>query len=209
MKKAVLFDIDGTILDAWDFVFKAVEHAASSHGYPYPTKANIKEALGKPLGEFYETLMPGVNHKELSLSHRDFQQNHFHLVKPYLKTKRVLKELRKRGFLIAAVSNRLRDSLNKSLKLTKILNYFDIVISAEDVQHPKPDKEHLEAALNFLKVEAKDAYMVGDTDQDILAGKNAGVKTVGVTYGFLGSEIKKYRPDFIINDLEELLKILR
>lgn len=207
-KKAILFDIDGTILDAWDFVFKAVEHAAFSHGYPYPTDENIRQALGKPLGEFYQTLMPGVDPKKLSLSHRSFQQDHFHLVKPYPKTKKVLRELKKRDYLIAAVSNRMRESLHKSLKLTKILKYFNIVISAEDTKKPKPDKEHLLAALKFLKVEVGDAYMVGDTDQDVLAGQNAGVKTIGVTYGFLGPEIKKYKPDFIIDDLEELLKIL-
>ncbi|MBI2086378.1 HAD hydrolase-like protein [Candidatus Daviesbacteria bacterium] len=63
-------------------------------------------------------------------------------------------------------------------------------------------------ALGKLGVEPINAYMVGDTGDDILAGKNAGVKTVGVTYGFLGKDIAQYNPDFIIDDIEELFKIL-
>lgn len=51
--------------------------------------------------------------------------------------------------------------------------------------------------------------MVGDTGYDILAGKSAGVKTIGVTFGFEGEKIKDHNPDFVINKLEELLPLLK
>ncbi|MCL4366439.1 HAD-IA family hydrolase, partial [Patescibacteria group bacterium] len=97
----------------------------------------------------------------------------------------------------------------KSLKHVGILDYFDIVVGADDVNNPKPHQDHVLAALQKLGVEPENAYMVGDTDHDILAGKSAGVKTIGVTYGWLGQDIKKYKPDYVIDDIEQLLKILK
>ncbi len=208
MKKAILFDVDGTLLDTYNFVFDAVKYTTAFYNHSYPSDINIKTALGKPLLEFYQTLIPEGNMIELSETHKQFQQENFHLVKPFKATKEVLKTLKDKGFLLAGVSNRLGYSLVYSLKVTKVARFFDVVVSADDVKNPKPHKEHVLTALGKLGVEPINAYMVGDTGDDILAGKNAGVKTVGVTYGFLGKDIAQYNPDFIIDDIEELFKIL-
>lgn len=210
MKKAVLLDIDGTVLDAWDFVFDAVKHAVTAHKYSYPSDQHIRKAMGgKPLVEFYEALLPGSDTMKLAKSHRQFQADNPALIRPFPKTKKTLRDLKNKGFLIAAVSNRMRESLLFSLKQTEIIDYFDVVVSAEDVPSPKPHKDHLLTALQKLNVDPVNSYMVGDTEHDILAGKNAGVKTVGVTYGFLGPEIKKYNPDYVIDDIEGLLTVLQ
>lgn len=209
MKKAVLFDIDGTLLDAWDFIFDSVKNSVAIHKLPDLTEENIKKAIGKPLAEFYEVLMPGIDPVLLSQTHREFQEKNFHLIKPFAKTKQTLKKLKDRGFLIAAVSNRIRKSVLHSLKLAKISGFFDVIVSADDVNNPKPHQEHLLVALKKLKVKPDNSYMVGDTDQDILAGKNANIKTIGVTYGFLGKDIIKHNPDYLIDDIEELVGILK
>lgn len=110
---------------------------------------------------------------------------------------------------MAAVSNRMRESLLYSLKLTKTLAFFDVVVAADDVANPKPHQDHLLAALKSLKVKPEQAFMVGDSDIDILAGKNAKVKTVGVTYGWLGKDIAKHQPDYLINNIGDLLNIIK
>lgn len=209
MKKAVLFDIDGTLLDTYNFVFHAVKHSVTVHGYSYPAKEKIGEAMGKPLLEFYEVLVPEANPSMLAKSHVEFQQENFHLAKPFQKAKKILKHLKNSGFLIGAVSNRLKESLLHTLKRAKLYDYFDVIISADDVVNPKPHPRHLLAALNKLEVKPENSYMVGDTENDILAGKNAKVKTIGVTYGFLGKDIAEHNPDYLIDDIEELLKILK
>lgn len=209
MKKAVLLDIDGTLLDSHDFVFSAVRHTLTTHGYSYPTKTQLKKVQGKALMDFYQMLLPEVDIAKLAQTHVEFQKNNFHLVKPFPKIIKTLISLKEQGFTLAAVSNRMRESLLKSLKHVGILDYFDIVVGADDVNNPKPHKDHVLAALQKLGVEPENAYMVGDTDHDILAGKSAGVKTIGVTYGWLGQDIKKYKPDYVIDDIEQLLKILK
>ncbi|MCL5784619.1 MAG: HAD-IA family hydrolase [Patescibacteria group bacterium] len=209
MKKAVLFDIDGTLLDAWNFIFDAVKHTVSEHGQPYPSVKLIRKALGKPLLEFYTIALPAADPEMLAKTHHQFQQQNFSLIKLFPKAKSTLKRIKDKGFLLAAVSNRSRGSLIRSLKLTGIFKYFDVIVSAEDVVNPKPHQEHLLTALKHLKVKPMNAFIIGDTDKDILAGKNAGVKTIGVTYGFLGEEIKKYEPDFVIDDIEGILDIVK
>ncbi|MBU1000359.1 HAD-IA family hydrolase [Patescibacteria group bacterium] len=209
MKKAILFDIDGTILDTRDFVFNALRHSLTTHGYPYPTEKNIKKATGSPLTEFYKVLMPGADVSVFVKAHVEFQENNFRTIKIFPKAEETLKSLKNDGFFLAAVSNRTRKSLLRLLQYAGVHDCFDAVVSPDDVTNPKPHQEHLLFALKKLKVKPENSYMVGDMAQDILAGRNAKVKTVGVTYGFLGQDIAKYGPDYLIDNIEDLLKILR
>ena len=62
--------------------------------------------------------------------------------------------------------------------------------------------------MNFFKLKHYEVIMVGDSYIDIQAGKSAGVKTVGATYGFGKSEIKNYKPDYIIREISEILSIV-
>lgn len=209
MKKAILFDIDGTVLDSRDFVFDAVKYTLAQAGYPYPKEEIIKKVMGKPLVEFYKTLLSGIDPIKLSELHQEFQKENYHLIKPFPGTQKTLKALKASGFLMAAVSNRMRESLLYSLELTKIMAFFDVVVAADDVSNPKPHQDHLLTALRSLQVKSEKAFMVGDTENDILAGQNAKVKTVGVTYGWLGKGIKKHNPDFVIDEIDQLLEILK
>lgn len=209
MKKAVLFDIDGTILNAWDFVNEAVKHAFVVHNYPFPSDEDLREAMGKPIVEYYESFVSPDEALKLIQTHRAFQEKNFDLIKPFPNTKKTLKRLKDSGFLIAAVSNRSRESLVPTLKMTGFLKLFDAVVASDDVKNPKPHQDHILAALEVLQVEPINSYMVGDTEKDILAGKNAKVKTVGVTYGWLGKDIAQTNPDFMIDNIDELLRIIK
>lgn len=209
MKKAILFDIDGTLLNSWDFIYDAVKHAISTQQILQPTDEQIEDYIGKALVAFYQALLPEADSEALAKAHREFQERYFYTLKPFPKTRKTLIKLKNQGFLLAAVSNRTGNSLHRSLKLTKIFDYFDVIVSVDDVSHPKPHKEHLLTALRKLKVAPESAFMVGDMEQDILGGKNAKIKTIGVTYGFLGKDIAKHSPDYLIDDIEQLMDILK
>jgi pyrophosphatase PpaX len=85
----------------------------------------------------------------------------------------------------------------------------DIVVTAHDVTRPKPDPEPLLKALNYLGVEAASSILVGDSSYDILTGKNAGSRTLGVTWG-LGSreELARLEPDGLLHRWDDLLNYL-
>ena len=205
--KAVLFDMDGTILDTSDFVFSAVEYTLTQHNLTI-TEEKLSQAKGMPLLDFYKYIFPDQDFELLRKTHHDYQQTRFDLGKLFPGVKKVLKKLKAGGYLIAAVTNRSNEGMVKSLKLLKVDDLFDVIVAHDDVENPKPHQDHPNKALEILGVDRKSAIMVGDTESDILAGKNAGIKTVGVTYGWIGKDIKKSKPDFVINNIEELLEVL-
>lgn len=208
MKKGILFDIDGTILDTSEFVFTAVEHTFKTHSLK-TTKEEIENVKGKPLLEFYKTLFPNQDFEAFAKTHHEFQVGRYQSGMLFPNVETTLKKLKDSGYKIAAVSNRSNKGLVESLGLNGVLQYFDTIVGTDNVVNPKPHPDHPMQALKNMEILAEDAIMVGDTQTDILAGKNAKIKTVGVTYGWIGNDIKKHNPDFIIDSLPELLKILK
>ncbi len=208
MIKAILFDIDGTILDAHEFIYSAFEYTFKKYDHTVDPEL-IAKASGKPLVEFYQSVLPDADFELLAQTHRDFQEDKHHLAKPFFSVIETFKALKKRNIELAAVSNRTSLSLIKSLKTHDVYQFFDVVLGFDDVENPKPHPEQLLKALKMLKVNKSEAIMVGDTQKDILAGKAAGIKTVGVTYGFIGEKIKDSHPDFVIDNIEQLLKMVK
>lgn len=207
MIKAVLFDIDGTLLDTFEFVFSAVRFTLDKHNLTVSEKM-IMKAAGKPLVEYYRYVLPGEDFELLAQTHRDFQENKHHLAKPFQNVEEILKSLKKEKYKLAGVSNRSKKSLIKSLKISKLHKYFDVIIGADDIKNPKPHPEPFLKALKFLKVSKNQAIVVGDTENDVLSARAAGIKCVAVTYGWIGKKIKKSKPDFVIDKIEELKSIL-
>jgi phosphoglycolate phosphatase-like HAD superfamily hydrolase len=104
--------------------------------------------------------------------------------------------------LSAALSSSVRDSIGETAE------YFSMVMGCEHVKNIKPNPEGILLIIEEMKVKASESIMIGDTNVDILAGKNAGVKTAGVTWGLgLAEELKKLDPDFIFTDPRQLFDI--
>ncbi len=211
MKKkfeAALFDIDGTILDSEQFVFQAFRHSVMIHRGREISREDFSQVVGKPLEECYILLEPNYDPKKLAQTHKDFQRNNLHLSVPFANSIAVLRKLSKSGVKIAAVTTRYSDTLKKTLELAGVLPFFDVIISGDDVTNFKPHPEPVQKALEILMLSAGRAVMIGDTDVDILAGKEAGTKTIGVTYGFHGEKVREANPDYVVDNISEVLPLI-
>lgn len=206
--KVVMFDIDGTLLDTSELIFKCYEYTFKVHKLKPKTRKQIKKNFGKSLGECYKILFPKENVEVLSETHLTYQEKNLNLSKPFANVKNALSDLKKRGFKIAAITTRSKRTSVKSLKVNKIASYFDLVISREDIVNPKPHPESIIKALEFFKINPKYSIMVGDTIEDIKAGKNAKIKTIGITHGPLGNKIKQANPDILISDISEIITLI-
>ena len=204
----ILFDIDGTVLDTRDFVINAVEHALSTQGYKVPERSDIAVHIGKSFDDLYYLLTGEKDSEKLKNLHRNFQLNNYHLSRPFPNTIKVLNNLKEKGYKIGAVTSRRREGVCRTLVDANILDLFDVVISVDDVKELKPDPEPLFKALENLKETPERAVMIGDSNVDIEAGKNAGTKTIRAVYGFHKDYLHNPEPDFIIKDISDLLKIL-
>ncbi len=209
MKKtqALLFDVDGTLLDTKKFILQATEHALSIHGYPVPEQSTIAKLVGKPLPEFYKILTGVEDQSPLQKSHRDFQLANLHLSVPFANTVKTLNVLHNRGYKMAVATSRSKITALEILQQAGLNEFFEIIVSAEDAAEQKPHPAPLLHALEKLNIAPNLAAMIGDSDVDVEAGKNAGTATVRVTYGFHTERLHETAPDFIIDDIGELLNI--
>ncbi|MEI8361232.1 MAG: HAD family hydrolase [bacterium] len=111
----------------------------------------------------------------------------------------VLEHLTQKRHILAVLSGAKVHSVFDSLAAS--VNYFATIKGADHVQRIKPDPEGLYVIMNELSIGAIDTIMIGDSHADIVAGKLAGVKTVGVTWGMADfQEMQRLQPDYIFDD---------
>lgn len=209
MIKAIVFDIDGTLLDTTEFIFQSFEHTFKHHNLPLLTRPEIHNHMGHALPDMYVSIAPDyMDHAALVETHRSFQEKNLHLSTPFLHTLETLLELKNRGIKMSAVTNRSKRTSLSTLKNAGLDHLFEMIVSAEDVTTAKPHPEGLLRVLKHMGVDPYESLMVGDTLADVEAGKAAGVKTVGTTQGLGKDAIIEHKPDFIIRDISEILKII-
>lgn len=101
------------------------------------------------------------------------------------------------------------DNVSHLLKQAEIYSYFPVIIKGDDVINYKPHPEAIYLALEKIGIDTKEAMIIGDSGADIEAGKKSGIKTIAVASGFTPREIlRQYHPDFLVDDISEVLKIL-
>lgn len=206
--EAVLFDVDGTLLNTKQFIYSAYNHTFQVHNIPPISKDKLDEVMGKPLEECYRHFAPSYDTELLCETHRTFQTENLDLSIPFPNTINTLDKLKESGIKTAAITTRSRRTSLHTLELASIRDKIDVVISGEDVAEKKPHPAPLLEALNQLEVAPENAIMVGDTNVDVLAGKNANTKTIGVTYGFHGNKVVESNPDYIVDDIADIIPII-
>jgi pyrophosphatase PpaX len=91
------------------------------------------------------------------------------------------------------------------LEKDHIYDLLDMFVAVEDVKVPKPDPEGILKVLESLSIDADETIMVGDTEADILAGRNAKTHTAGALYGMKRDVILELKPDFLLEDIADIL----
>lgn len=207
-QKAIIFDVDGTLLDMKDLIFKSYCDTFSAHKLGKITWKKLIPLMGYPLKECYASLTKKKNVEIFCKHHSEFQKKNIVIVKSFLNTQQVLKTLKEKNIKIAAFTSRSKETSINTLKKSGIFRYLDILLSREDVNCPKPDPEGILKIIKELKVARDNTYMVGDTATDIKTGKNAGIATIGAAYGFIGKNIFKSNPDYVIKDISEVINVV-
>ena len=208
MIQAVLFDVDGTLLDTTEYIYRAFEYSLQKYKQAPVSREIMSYSIGKALDECYRDFTKLEHVLDLMEGHKQFQRENLDLVRLYPHTIDTLEKLRTKGIRIAAITSRAKDTAIQTLESTGAYPLIDFFIALEDVVTPKPDPEGLHKALQFFAVPSDAALMVGDSPVDIEAGRNAKTGTVGAGYGFHGARISESRPDHVIHDIAEILDII-
>lgn len=213
MKHAVIFDLDGTLLNTLGDLRAATNHALEVRGLPPHSMEEIRQFIGNGIRLLICRAMPeGTPEAEIDAALDDFKAYyaaHIHdRTVPYDGIPQLLTALRKRGIKVAVLSNKI-DSASQQL-----IEYFfpgkTDVVFGEHVGVPrKPDPTSCRMVMQQLGVQPEQVLYVGDSGTDMQTAKNAGLYAVGVTWGFRSKEVLlEYGADVLVHRPEQILQIL-
>ncbi|WP_400243268.1 pyrophosphatase PpaX [Niallia sp. JL1B1071] len=203
-----LFDLDGTLINTNELIISSYLHTLN-HYYPGKySREDVIPFMGPPLLETFESI-DKLRAQEMMTMYRAYNiENHDNIVTIFDGVYEAIKELKEKGFKLAIVSTKLSDVVEMGLKLTKLDEFFEVVVALDHVTKAKPDPEPVLLALEKLKASPAEAIMVGDNKHDILSGKNAGTLTAGVAWTLKGKAfLQEYNPDYIFDNMKDILSI--
>lgn len=219
----VCFDLDGTLVDSAADIRAALVYALAT--VP-PADVRLDEhalgcaGLGLPLDEFYALARPAPHPAATDEGRRRFidayrTYYHAHLLErtqPFpgvAETLAMVEPMRAAGLRTAVATTKKTLTAERVLHGLGLAGHFDLILGTEAPMPHKPAPDLLLACARRLAREPGCALMVGDTERDVLAGRAAGMRTCGVTYGVLGAEgLTPHAPDFLVDRFIDLWPLL-
>lgn len=192
MLKAVLFDLDGTVLHTLPDLNACMNEALRQFGCPPVTMEQSRAFVGHGGKQYAVQALPPEKKKDIDAFYTLYQSVHVHWnntrTKPFPYEEECLAALRERGLKLAVVTNKSQGAADV-LKATLLKEYgFSAVIGNRAGVPVKPDPATTFEALRLLGISADEAVFVGDGDTDVQTAKNAGMRCVSVLWGYRSRE---------------------
>ncbi|MEG0259069.1 MAG: pyrophosphatase PpaX [Lysinibacillus sp.] len=208
--KALLFDFDGTLLNTNELIIQTFMHVLEEK---FPGQYSSKDCLkfiGPSLKQTFTEITPGEAEAMIAKYRAWNEVHHDELVTQYPEVVSTLEQLKEMGILLAIVSTKRNDMIERGLRLLGVAHLFDVKIGTDDVEHVKPHPEPVLLALSKLGVEKEAAIMIGDNSHDIEAGKNAGTRSAGVGWSIKGEQyLMQFKPDYMLQHMTDLLELVK
>ncbi len=210
MIKLIIFDLDGTLVNAYAAIAESFNFTMEKMGLPQQRLSKIKRAVGWGDQALLKPFVKAGNLKKALLIYREHHRRSLKVNSCLLPgAQRVLSYFKSKNYLLAVASNRPREFSDIVLRHLKIYKYFDYILCADQIKRPKPYPDIIKRIVKSLFVTNMETIYVGDMVVDVEAGKNAGVITAAVLTGSSErKELVKAGPDFIFQDVSGLLRIL-
>ena len=213
MKKAVIFDLDGTLLNTLGDLTAAVNHALTVHGFPTHTEAEVRTYIGGGVKQLIARSCPADADEatlqavlEAYLPH--YAAHNMDLTAPYPGVMDLLHTLKEAGYRLGVVSNKHAPGV-KTLTTHYFDGLLDIAVGGDGTRPLKPAPDNLFFAMEQMGVEPKDVWYVGDSVQDVITARNAGVDCIAVTWGFQDEDrLLAENPTVLADSAEQVRAII-
>ncbi len=214
MYKAVIFDLDGTLLDTLQDLADSVNEMLRNFSCPERSLDEIRQFVGNGMKKLVErSVSESFDKNDFDSAYELFRlsygKNMQNKTCPYNGIVNCLEELKNLGVKVAVTSNKNDDAVKNLCK-----KYFgelvDFAVGVKEGISPKPDPQMVFSAMEEMNVSKENCIFVGDSDTDIITAKNAGLKSIGVLWGFRDREtLEKNKADFIISCPDEIITIIK
>jgi pyrophosphatase PpaX len=203
---AVLFDLDGTLLDTIDLLLDCMAHAFAGRAF-VPTRAQWTAGIGTPLRQqMREWRVAEHELEDVVARYRAHQDVHLErMTSVFPGGHEVLRWARDRGIATGVVTSKGRGMTERSLRHVGLLDAFDVIVTADETDRHKPDPAPVHFALDRLGVAPSRALFVGDSTHDMHAGRAAGTATGAALWGpFSRAALAAARPTHWLSRLDDV-----
>ncbi len=211
MKKLVIFDLDGTLLNTIADLANSTNYALKVLGYPIHEPDKYNFMVGNGINKLFERALPdGEKTEENVLRVRQefvpyYDQHNADKSRPYPGVTELLETLQTAGMQLAVASNKYQAATEKLIAHYFPNIKFTAVFGQREGIPVKPDPIIVKEILQIAKVQEEETLYVGDSGVDMQTAINAGVTSCGVTWGFRPrTELESFHPDHIVDNAEEI-----
>ncbi len=215
MKKAVIFDLDGTLVNSIEDIADAMNSVLKQHGYETHDYEAYKTFVGRGLRKMCESAMPETVRDEQQIDKcfehlmEIYSRNCVDKTRPYGGIRNLLAELNSRGVRIAVFSNKVNELAEKVVYSVFEDYKFDVVIGSGGAIPRKPDTTGIDYICRQMNLSPDDYLYVGDSGVDMQTANGAGIFAVGVLWGFRSmEELLENNADAVIEYPMDLLDVL-
>lgn len=216
MKKLVIFDLDGTLLNTIADLANSTNYALKVLGYPIHEPDKYNFMVGNGINKLFERALPdGEKTEENVLRVRQefvpyYDQHNADKSRPYPGVTGLLETLQTAGMQLAVASNKYQAATEKLIAHYFPNIKFTAVFGQREGIPVKPDPIIVKEILQIAKVQEEETLYVGDSGVDMQTAINAGVTSCGVTWGFRPrTELESFHPDHIVDNAEEIKLLCR
>ncbi len=212
MKKTttILFDLDGTLIDSTDAIVSSFFNVYDKFGFQKPSTDDITKYIGHTLEDMFLNL--GVEKRYIDECVKEYKkfyrQRSLSMTKLLPKAQEAI-ELAHTFARLGIVTTKTGRYSKELLEHLRVMNYFEVLVGREDVEHPKPHKEPIEKALRQMSASKNGSWMIGDTVLDLLSAQNASINSIAVLSGYgKKEELQKYTSIIKDNTLSAVLLLI-
>ncbi|MEO0216728.1 MAG: HAD family hydrolase [candidate division WOR-3 bacterium] len=197
--KAILFDLDGVLVDTYKVWYYLFNDTLEHFGYKPIDLKTFAQNWGKSTEEDVKIFMPGVKLRAVVEYFSGNFSRFLGLMKVNTQAHTVLTQLKKAGLKIGCITNSHRQITQRELRSAHLKHLIDVIITADDVKKPKPDPEMLLKACRKLGVKTSEIIFIGDTPTDLKTANSARCIFIGY----------RIRTMLNIKNLEDLLPLIK
>jgi pyrophosphatase PpaX len=208
---AVLFDLDGTLIDSIELILNSARHAFTGRRGHVPSDAEWLSHVGTPLATtFRRYARDEADVDALIAKYREYQlANHDRLTNAYEAVVDTLDALRRAGHPLGVVTSKTEWLARKGLEHVGLGNHFNVIVGCDTCELHKPDPGPVLHALRELAREPREAVFVGDSVHDMLAGNAAGVTSIAALWGpFTREDLAASEPKHYLERISDLPALL-
>ena len=210
-QKAVIFDLDGTLVDTAPDLWRATNHVLASSGRSEVTLDQVRAFVGHGARKliirgFAATGSP-IDSTDVEPLYEKFVAYYGANIArdsvPFPGCVALLERLRRQGVGLGICTNKLEGLSVRLIDALGLTSYFEAIVGPDTIGIAKPDPAPYRETLRRMGAETARSLLVGDSETDVLTARAAGVPVIGVTFGYTAEPIEVFKPDALVSDFAE------